>query len=1354
MIRKLLAPALALLGAFFLSTAQAVNYDSTPIFSQDFEDETTWEENCTFEVTGGSSHDRASRTKFTGDDSYFMHLTAEKNNSARKSVVTCDISSVTNQCANGYRIECDWFANAGYNGNQCHLQAKSNGSEYLILYHYNGNSDKNTTGQIYTNGVHESGTELGTFSTADRGGDCTNTVNQAKWYHVIIEGVPGDGVYLTMTKCDTAATVVAARGRVGDFALIDSLECRVATKSYAAYGGIDDVIVYKALAASTFVWTGAAGDGLWTTPGNWSVGGVAQTELYPSDADTATIGDDVTITVPAGIVFGTLNLGSGVTFNVLFDDDNLSFTVPDGATAAAYGPYSTTLADGVLSATRVASTFTWGGANGNWSDADKWLVGGKATGVAPGADDSVVFGDDCDAKTVTLSANAAVETISFGAASVTFTGSYTLVCDVTTNLENKVGKMVLAGDIHLRTPADKAGKFYVDVEVPENETAYIDNVNNGNNKTSYSSEVYGALTGKGTLHCKNASANSYVGVQLYGDLSGFEGTLIADDKNAANASRNNFKIYDGDGDGIAGSSNACWEIHSSQASGYDCLISGITYYFGSLNGGVYQKSGNAAALIEIGALGLDGNFGGDIASTPIRKVGTGTLTCSASNIGDIEIAGGCFALNANTQKGDVCFTGIGEYRQLCDNGDLSKKFTGSTAFPVVYHDGNTNRTWQNTFLGNTAGFTKRGSGVLTMEKAPTTSGPYTIAEGGLILPKGATIDGSLTVSAGATIAFSEALSGEEETLLSWTAEGSSVALDKFDVSVSSPLELAIETTDGVASLVVKREALTYTWVGVTGGKWSVASNWQVAGETAAMAPGAEDKVTFNSDATVVVTPGQAFGTITKGENEVKLAIAVTAAGEVSFTKPEGFADADIIAAGPFTLAYADDVWTATRVPSTFVWTGAAEDDIWQSLANWEIDSLPVAVLPNADDAAVFPANVDGWRLTVGSSDANISNVTLNADLTLDSGNKSLRPKFIVGDGVLKLNGGSLNHQNAEIVISNDVFVAEGTTNLITILTKQYCRIYGDITGSGTLKWNFSKNEASGTWAGLDLHGDNTAFAGVFEQEGGYAGRSGTSADENSWSSNAVWKCDFRAKADTTYLFPINSAFGALIGAIQCGNRSSNIEIGNRDDIDSVFTIVNRTTGGGVSQGFNITKVGSAKLTLPTTVNMNNENHPNSGILSLDIKGGTAEIPRLADIATDRPSFIKFNGEGATLMATPYTVTNDEVEVTQVADPSDVIKNSTSAITYDSNGTDAVWATALDASNTSKAIVKKGAGTLTLSAAPAWEGKTTLTVEAGEVVLPASAPVKLGVMTRVKATVGDTKVYEHGEPTPGLLLFLR
>ena len=52
-----------------------------------------------------------------------------------------------------------------------------------------------------------------------------------------------------------------------------------------------------------------------------------------------------------------------------------------------------------------------------------------------------------------------------------------------------------------------------------------------------------------------------------------------------------------------------------------------------------------------------------------------------------------------------------------------------------------------------------------------------------------------------------------------------------------------------------------------------------------------------------------------------------------------------------------------------------------------------------------------------------------------------------------------------------------------------------------------------------------------------------------------------------------------------------------------------------------------------------------------------------------------------------------------------------------------------------------------------EGKTTLTVEAGEVVLPASAPVKLGVMTRRKAIVGDTKVYEHGEPSPGLMFYI-
>ena len=322
---------------------------------------------------------------------------------------------------------------------------------------------------------------------------------------------------------------------------------------------------------------------------------------------------------------------------------------------------------------------------------------------------------------------------------------------------------------------------------------------------------------------------------------------------------------------------------------------------------------------------------------------------------------------------------------------------------------------------------------------------------------------------------------------------------------------------------------------------------------------------------------------------------------------------------------------------------------------------------------------------------------------------------------------------------------------------------GAISGSGKLCITQSTGSTANAGAGVKLYGDMSGFTGEVQY---YLG-SGSSKGVPNYQqraldviyagaadgSNARWDIYHDYWPDQTLPRSSGNMFGTASTTYKFGalklrlpsnkndsgyNSNVTLEVGKLDE-DS---IISHAWGKASNAGVN--------WIAPTATWT--QNAAKQAFLNIS-GGGKAYITAAANV----PATISLTGEGGTLMAGYDLVADAEDDSITNAVPVDLsanIKNSTAAIIYDDQGTNAVWATALDASNTSKAIVKKGAGTLTLSAAPAWDGKTTITVEEGEVVVPKSMPVQLGVMTRRKATVGDTKVYEHGEPAVGIMFFLR
>ena len=108
--------------------------------------------------------------------------------------------------------------------------------------------------------------------------------------------------------------------------------------------------------------------------------------------------------------------------------------------------------------------------------------------------------------------------------------------------------------------------------------------------------------------------------------------------------------------------------------------------------------------------------------------------------------GGTYEVTGNSQSGTVKFTGNGVFRStIAKSGsgediDYAQKLDGSENYPIVFDDGGLDRTWATAIkASNKAGFTKMGSGTLTLGKEPLYTGLTTVKEGTLVVPEGSDI---------------------------------------------------------------------------------------------------------------------------------------------------------------------------------------------------------------------------------------------------------------------------------------------------------------------------------------------------------------------------------------------------------------------------------------------------------------------------------------------------------------------------------------------------------------------------------------------------------------------------------------
>lgn len=372
-----------------------------------------------------------------------------------------------------------------------------------------------------------------------------------------------------------------------------------------------------------------------------------------------------------------------------------------------------------------ATDFVWtGGAQyDQWRDSANWTVNGAATDTYPQtADDTATFND---AVTLDVSEENTV-------------GKLILNADLTHNRDKWLtiggvegtGKLILKNRGRIRNINGTAVEFNNDIEIVSPDGTDWDNRNampwiQGNGANF---DVKGKLLGDGHVFFTMAG---YFGVRLYGDNSGFSGTIHVDSN-----SSNRMKF----GEAQSGFANGKLMLYGSINDNGTMLFSNGVIHFGSIYTKDYATGAKFRCIDKNNTL-IIGNLNspddritlgmGDDANTyaKIVKVGTGTLELGPTrhrngtviSNGTVRVThpdGICHKDSSLVFDGGTLQYGV---NPLDENNpvtkDVSARVSGSTGFISVDTDGH-DITWSNGAMYNNnteaKGFVKKGDGTLEL----------------------------------------------------------------------------------------------------------------------------------------------------------------------------------------------------------------------------------------------------------------------------------------------------------------------------------------------------------------------------------------------------------------------------------------------------------------------------------------------------------------------------------------------------------------------------------------------------------------------------------------------------------------
>lgn len=514
----------------------------------------------------------------------------------------------------------------------------------------------------------------------------------------------------------------------------------------------------------------------------------------------------------------------------------------------------------------LATTYYWiGGDSAEWANGSNWSLseGGEAANAYPNA-----YGDAAHFPSgagLTLNSYVTVGKI-FTDGTLTLSGNGS--GGVRTANSNNSAPLIVGGEgllrlagININVPyATKSANAQTQIS---NAVEIVEGTTNtftlcvGTDR--YASLYFrGAMSGSGRLVVRSTTDSGNYQAYFHGDASQFSGSIADHRESDDNAARLNFMTA------VSLGSRATYNLAATYSNAGKNFVlraggTGTTYRMGALNGEVHfdgNRNDNSQQYygytLEIGGKNEDCSFGGTLArsgyASYTKKVGTADMTFTGSQIPNITIENGTYIVGSTTAlPNTMIFTGGAFSVAEGVAVDPPSKFSSDSTAPVVFDDRGFNNTWAGGLTDARVpfGFTKKGTGTLTLTTAPTHTTLTTIEDGTLVVPQGTTI-AELSVAGGKlTVPFTGTEDETEILTISSLAEGTTVEDLTAAVTVAG---VSVSVESGASGYTVKatRAAQTFVWTGAQSAAWETGANWAVGGVAASAAPLAIDTVSFPS----------------------------------------------------------------------------------------------------------------------------------------------------------------------------------------------------------------------------------------------------------------------------------------------------------------------------------------------------------------------------------------------------------------------------------------------------------------------------------------------------------------------------
>lgn len=673
---------------------------------------------------------------------------------------------------------------------------------------------------------------------------------------------------------------------------------------------------------------------------------------------------------------------------------------------------------------------------------------------------------------------------------------------------------------------------------------------NGNTGFAISTNVTfsGPITGSGTLN--NGFTTGNASLSFDGNLSGFTGTFAHTTSNG----NNNFNL----GGGTAASmdaSQAKMVLSGSTTQARNVNINGMgdpVFKLGDLSGSGGKINANNGTTLQVGALGLDSTFAGNISSTGgLEKIGAGSLTLTASN----AYAGATTVSNGTLQIGNS-FTGsiaAASGVTVGASGALVLNLPAAATFPnAITNNGAVSTASGNdlTLSGAIEGagsISKADSGTLTLSGSGGFSGIANVSAGSLkvngfngsaaVTLGAATLSGSGSVGAvtvndaGAVISNGNGNTDDLEAASLAFSTGATLNLNKFNDTGTPALVVAgnLTTTSGITV------NLSTAPVWATG-TYNLISYDSFTGSVSHLIKG--------------TIPGLG------GRQLATLGSTGPTAGYITLT---------IDGTSPYWTGANDNTWTTSVMLPTKNWKLLASDAPTDFLANDQVlfnDNATGSTTVNISSADVLVAGVtfenDSLDYTISSAGGHgIADFSAPAPLVKNGAATVTLTTTNSYTGVTSINAGTL--QLGDGTTDGDIATS---SNIVNDATLVFNRVGGTFTYSNVISGAGAViKDGAGTQIldGSNTYSGNTTInAGILQMgSGGTTGSLGTSWITNNASlvfnrSNAVVQgTDFgfidgtgtvtHAGSDSLTLSSANGYTGGTTvsaGTLRLGNNSA------------------------------------------------------------------------------------------------------------------------------------------------------------------------------------------------------------------------